>query len=65
MEEFDPSFKYLKGKANDLADMLSHFDTWKEATEALCLLESEDITWSILDDVAQAEMCNSVVIHIR
>ena len=60
IEEFDPSFKYLKGEANNLADALSRLDMGKEVAEALCLLESEDVTYSTLDNVAQAEICNSV-----
>jgi len=60
MEEFGPKFVYLKGSANNLADALSRLDTGKEVAEALCLLESEDVTYSTLDDIAQAEICNSV-----
>jgi len=60
MKEFSPTFKYLKGEANNLANTLSCLDIGKEVAEALYLLESEDVTYSTLDDVVQAEICNSV-----
>ena len=44
MEKFGSTFKYLKGEAKNLADVLNRLDTGKEAAEASCLLESKDIT---------------------
>ena len=61
MEEFGPTFVYLKGSDNNLADALSRLDTGHSVAHTFCYLEVDDVIFKPEGDVAQAEMFNSLV----
>ena len=60
MEEFGPTFVYVRGDANNIADTFSRLETKNKVSEALCCLEAADVTFSSLTDMEQAELFDSL-----
>ena len=61
MEEFEPTFIYMRGNTNNIADTFSRLETNYKVSEALCCLEAADVTFSNLTEIEQVELLDSLV----